>query len=210
MRLPAEQRRRQLLDVARDVFAERGFHATSMDDVALAAGVTKPVLYQHFPSKRALYVELLGDVGGQLLAELGRATARAATGRERVEQGFAAYFRFVTANRAAFRLLFGASVRNDPEFARLVESTIDAAAAEITSLIDIAAPDEQRRVLANALVGMAEATSRRALADPEAVHDADQLAGWVSELAWFGLRGVRADDDGLDDVARGRQVAGDR
>ena len=53
-RLPAEQRRRQLLDISCQVFAERGFHATSMDDVASKAGVTKPVLYQHFPSKRAL------------------------------------------------------------------------------------------------------------------------------------------------------------
>ena len=65
-RLPAPRRRRQLLDVALDAFAERGFHRTSMDDVAEAAGVTKPVLYQHFGSKRELYLELLDDVGRQL------------------------------------------------------------------------------------------------------------------------------------------------
>ncbi|MGZ6966617.1 MAG: helix-turn-helix domain-containing protein, partial [Acidimicrobiia bacterium] len=62
MRLPAEQRRTQLVAVAVEVFGERGFHATSMDEVAEAAGVTKPVLYQHFPSKRALFRELLDDV----------------------------------------------------------------------------------------------------------------------------------------------------
>ena len=101
MRLPAEQRRRQLLDVALDIFAERGFHSTSMDEVATAAGVTKPVLYQHFPSKRALYVELLEDVGNQLLAQLTGATDRATTGRRRVEEGFGAYFRFVAENRSA-------------------------------------------------------------------------------------------------------------
>jgi AcrR family transcriptional regulator len=66
-RLPAARRRRQLLDVAQEVFASRGFHATSMDEVAEAAGVTKPVLYQHFDSKRRLYQELLEDVGQQLL-----------------------------------------------------------------------------------------------------------------------------------------------
>src|SRR5918912_271539 len=87
MRLPADQRRQQLLDVARDVFAERGFHATSMDDVALRAGVTKPVLYQHFPSKRALYLELLQDTGQLLLQALEQATQRAPSGRERVEEG---------------------------------------------------------------------------------------------------------------------------
>jgi AcrR family transcriptional regulator len=53
-RLPAVQRRRQLLDVSLDVFAQRGFHGASMAHVAEAAGVTKPVLYQHFGSKREL------------------------------------------------------------------------------------------------------------------------------------------------------------
>ena len=50
MRLPADERRQQLLAVACDLFARTGFHDTSMDDIAEAAGVTKPVLYQHFPS----------------------------------------------------------------------------------------------------------------------------------------------------------------
>jgi AcrR family transcriptional regulator len=194
MRLPADQRRRQLLDVARDVFAEGGFHATSMDDVALRAGVTKPVLYQHFPSKRALYVELLQDTGSQLLEALEAATKHAPSGRERVEAGFAAYFRFVVANRSSFRLLFGASMRNDPEFARVSEATIAAAVSAISPLIDIPASPEQRTVLANALVGMAESVSRRAVHDPDAEDDADRLARWVAEMAWFGLRGVRADD----------------
>src|SRR5687768_4632909 len=65
-RLPAARRRQQLLDVALGVFAERGFHPTSMNDLAEAAGVTKPVLYQHFGSKRELYLELLDDVGTRL------------------------------------------------------------------------------------------------------------------------------------------------
>jgi AcrR family transcriptional regulator len=194
MRLPADQRRQQLLDVARDVFAEGGFHATSMDDVALRAGVTKPVLYQHFPSKRALYVELLHDTGRLLLHALEAATQRAPSGRERVEEGFAAYFRFVVSNRSAFRLLFGASMRNDPEFARIAESTIAAAVEAISPLIEIPASPEQRMVLANALVGMAESVSRRAIHDPDAEDDAERLARWVAELAWFGLRGVRVDE----------------
>jgi AcrR family transcriptional regulator len=194
MRLPADQRRQQLLDVARDVFSEGGFHATAMDDVALRAGVTKPVLYQHFPSKRALYIELLNDTGAHLLRELEQATRRAPSGRERVEEGFAAYFRFVVSNRSAFRLLFGASMRSDPEFSRIVETTIAAAVDAISSLIEIPASPEQRTVLANALVGMAESVSRRAIHDPDAEDDAERLARWVAELAWFGLRGVRADE----------------
>lgn len=193
MRLPAEQRRSQLLQVAIGLFAEHGFHATSMDDIAEAAGVTKPVLYQHFPSKRALYRELLDDVDRQLTDTLLDATSHATTGRERVQDGFAAYFRYVAAHRDAFRLLFGASVRNDAEFATVAESVIDRIADLIAQLIDIDAGPEHRRTLAHAMVGMAEATSRR-VANDEGEDDPERLARWLAEMAWFGLRGVRADE----------------
>ncbi len=193
MRLPAQQRRTQLLSVAIEVFAEQGFHATSMDEIAEAAGVTKPVLYQHFPSKRALYRELLDDVDAQLVARIVGATSGAASGRERTQEGFAAYFRFVAENRAAFRLLFGASVRNDAEFAAVAEGTIDRIADLIADLIEIDAQPDHRRVLAHAIVGMAEATSRR-LANDDAEDDPDRLASWLAEMAWFGLRGVRAEE----------------
>jgi AcrR family transcriptional regulator len=182
MRLPAEQRRRQLLDVSLDVFAERGFHATSMDDVALAAGVTKPVLYQHFPNKRGLFTELLDDVGHQLLVELIAATSSASNGREQVERGFEAYFTFVGRRPAAFRLLFGASVRNDE------------ASNAISALIVIEGSDAHRDVLAHALVGIAEAVARYALTDGEPLHDSEQLARWVSQMTWSGLRGVTPDE----------------
>ncbi|HZJ26984.1 MAG TPA: TetR/AcrR family transcriptional regulator [Acidimicrobiia bacterium] len=192
MRLPAEQRRSQLFDVACEVFAAAGFHATSMDEIAEAAGVTKPVLYQHFPSKRALYRELLADVASRLVASVRGATGDAESGRARVQEGFAAYFSFVTANRAAFRLLFGASVRNDDEFADIAERAIDQVASLTAGLIDIDAEPEHRLVLAHAVVGMAEATSRR-LPRSGGELDPDVLAGWLAEMAWFGLRGVRGD-----------------
>jgi AcrR family transcriptional regulator len=191
-RLPADQRRRQLLDIACRVFADSGFHASSMDDIAGAAGVTKPVLYQHFASKRALFVEVLHDVGGQLLASLGTATAEATTGRDRVQAGFAAYFCFVTENESAFRVLFGAAARNDPEFAVVVDNILDDVSDAISQLIEIEGSTEQRRVLAHAVIGIAEATSRDALTADGTALEPDRLAAWVAELAWFGLRGVRA------------------
>src|SRR5829696_10366914 len=118
MRLPAEQRRTQLLSVAVEVFGERGFHATSMSEVAEAAGVTKPVLYQHFNSKRALYLEALNDVGCRLRQNIEKATADAPTPHSQVERGLDAYFRFVAREDAAFTLLFGGGTRRDEEFAR--------------------------------------------------------------------------------------------
>jgi AcrR family transcriptional regulator len=191
MRLPAPRRRHQLLDVARELFAAGGFHATSMDDVAEAAGVTKPVLYQHFPSKRALYRELLEDVGSRLMADITAAAAPADSGRERVQNGIAAYFRFVTDNRPAFRLLFGASVRNDAEFAEVAATVLEHMAHAVAEMLDVDLPAEQKTVLAHAVIGMAEAVGRRALREEAAEGDPELLAHWTAELVWYGLRGIR-------------------
>ncbi|MGQ0825658.1 MAG: TetR/AcrR family transcriptional regulator [Actinomycetota bacterium] len=198
MRLPADQRREQLLDVATEVFARHGFHAASMDEIAESAGVTKPVLYQHFPSKRALYIELLTQTGEQLLRALREVTHSASTGRERVESGFRAYFGFVADSRAGFRLLFSSSIRTDPEFVGIVDRVVRAAADVIATLIEIPVSEEHRHVLANALVGMAEAIGHDATdvgsPRPDGTRaDPEQLASWLAEFAWFGLRGVRAE-----------------
>src|SRR5258708_12790469 len=147
--MPADQWRQQLFEVARERFAQQGFHATSMDEIAEAAGVTKPVLYQHFPSKRALYIDLLEETGRQLLSTLAEATAQAGSLRERVELGFRAYFRFAVGDPTAFLFLLGTSLRSDPEFARIVEEILDPAAETIPTLIDIDAPQEQPQLLPN-------------------------------------------------------------
>ncbi|HEX4905620.1 MAG TPA: TetR/AcrR family transcriptional regulator [Acidimicrobiales bacterium] len=188
-RLPAAARRRQLLDSALDVFATRGFHGASMNDVAEAAGVTKPVLYQHFESKRQLFVELLEDVGsrlGQLVAE---ATAAADAPREKVEKGFAAYFRWIDGNRAAFSLLFGGSVRLDTEFADAVHHVESFLAEAIATLIEADLDDEHRRTIAHGIVGLAEGTGRHWIADGLDL-DPDILGRQVADLAYAGLRGI--------------------
>jgi AcrR family transcriptional regulator len=188
-RLPAARRRRQLLDVAQEVFAERGFHATSMDEIAEAAGVTKPVLYQHFVSKRRLYRELLEDVGQQLLDAIAAATAVAHTPRQQVENGFAAYFRFVLDQRSAFRLLFGGGGRRDEEFADAVRRVEDAIAVAIAALIEADIDADHRRMLAQGLVGLAEGTGRYWVTNGLDL-DPDLVASRIADLAWAGLRAV--------------------
>ena len=198
-RLPAARRRRQLLDVALDVFAARGYDGTSMAELAEAAGITKPVLYQHFTSKRELYLELLEDVGRQLQEEVGKATAAAARPHEQVEAGFRAYFRFVAEHRSAFQVLFLGSSRHDREFAVAVEQVEESMADAIAPLIEAGIDGVHRRQLAHALVGMAEVTGRRAVADPDFApgvgqgrpETLDRLAQRLAELAWAGLRGIR-------------------
>ena len=192
IRLPAARRRAQLLRKALQVFAREGFHAASMEDIADAAGVTKPVLYQHFASKRKLYQELLDDISSGLMAAITEATSSAGGPRQQVERGFAAYFRFVADNRDAFTLLFGSGGRRDAEFAdytRRVEATI---AEAVARLIDADLDDDHRRLLAYGIVGMAEGTSRHFVAEGVPV-DVEAAARRLAEMAWAGLRAVKRD-----------------
>jgi AcrR family transcriptional regulator len=176
--------------VALDVFATTGFHEASMDDVAEAAGVTKPVLYQHFGSKRELYLELLQDVGTQLMEAVVSATSAATGPRQQVEAGFAAYFGFVATHVSAFRLLFGGGRQPDKEFADVARRVEEAMAEAVAVLITADIDDEHRRLLGHGIVGLAEGTSRYWVAQ-EFRPDANRLAARVAELAWAGLRGVR-------------------
>src|SRR5205823_6072755 len=190
-RLPAVRRRRQLLDVSLEVFAKQGFHGTSMAEVAEAAGVTKPVLYQHFGSKRELYLELLDDVGQRLLEEVQKATAQAGGPRQQVASGFAAYFRFAADNESAFRLLFGGDGREaDQEFGDAIRRVEDAIADAVAALIEADIDDAHRRLLAYGVVGLAEATSRHWVLTGRR-EDVDTLSRRVADLTWAGLRGIR-------------------
>jgi AcrR family transcriptional regulator len=191
-RMPAAERRVQLLDVALRVFGERGFHDTSMNDIADAAGVTKPVLYQHFGSKRALFLEVLREVGGRLRDAVGKATASAEGPHQQVEQGFRAYFTWVARTRGGFDVLFDGETRRDREFmseALKVETEIADVIAELIVVDGLA--EEHRRLLAYAIVGLAETTSRHWLSNDLDL-DAGQLAQQCADLAWAGLRGLRA------------------
>jgi AcrR family transcriptional regulator len=189
-RLPAARRRRQLLDVAAERFATGGFHATSMQDIADAAGVTKPVLYQHFRSKRQLYLELLDDVGRQLMDAIEKATAEASGPRRQVEAGFAAYVGFMVDRPDAFPLLFGSGARRDAEFADAVRRVEESIADAVASLIEADIDDEHRRVLASAIVGMSEGVLRRQRSDGAPV-GGERLVQQLADLAWGGLRSVR-------------------
>ena len=198
-RLPADRRREQLLEVALTLFAQRGFNATTMDDIAEAAGVTKPLLYQHFDSKRALYLELVGSVSDTMLEAIGKAVAAAGGPRQQVEAGFAAYFHLVVTHADGFYLLFGSDVPNDPELSLAVRQVEKNLAESIEGLIDAGLDEDHRRVLAYAVVGMAEGASRHFLSardpsvgDPDE-SEATRLASRLADLTWAGLRSVHRD-----------------
>lgn len=189
--MPAEARRRQLLDVAVDVFGAKGYHAASMNDVAEAAGVTKPVLYQHFSSKRDLFIELLEQIGDELRATIAKATADAAGPRQQIEDGFRAYFLFASEHTSSFSILFGSGARRDPEFDSFALAVEDSIARTVAELIVVEGePAEHRLLLANSIVGMTEAATRHWLAQG-CTPDVDTLTSQIAQLAWSGMRGIR-------------------
>lgn len=191
IRLPAAARRQQLVEVALTVFAAKGFHDASMNDIAEAAGVTKPVLYQHFGSKNDLFLELLREGSQRLRDSIATEAAAASSPREQVEAGFGAFFRFVRDEREAFSLIFSGEIRREPMFAKEVDRVEREMALAITDLIQVEGMDEQhRRMLAYGIVGIAQVAGRHWV-DRGLETDADELAAQLALLAWTGLRGAR-------------------
>src|SRR4029079_7211255 len=147
------------------------------------------VVYQHFDSKRELYLALLDEVGARLLTAISKATAGATDGKHQTELGFRAYFRWVASDHDAFLLLFGSGARRDEEFNDAVRKVTAQGADDIKPLITADIDAEHQRTLAYGLVGLAEGVSRR-LVDNGTQFDPELLARQVSDLAWAGLRSV--------------------
>jgi AcrR family transcriptional regulator len=205
-RLGASQRREQLVATAQRLFGEHGYRATTMEDIANAAGVTKPLLYQHFASKRALYLELVQQVSTELLDALRSAHGRAEGPRQMTENAYRAYFELIVTHEDAFRLLFGRSAPEDPELSNAARQVETAVLDMIERTMPKNLAPEHRRLLAYAMVGMAEGGTHfwvewsknkakapgqdKAVTSPE---DVALLAERVSRIAWAGLRSIDAD-----------------
>src|SRR5689334_24257935 len=111
-RLPRMARRRQLLGAAQEVFVAQGYHAAAMDEIAERAGVSKPVLYQHFPGKLELYLALLDEHAESLVQHVREALASTPDNKLRVERTIKAFYDFVAGEGEAFRLVFESDLRN--------------------------------------------------------------------------------------------------
>ncbi|MGZ0217615.1 MAG: TetR family transcriptional regulator [Acidimicrobiales bacterium] len=189
VRLPAAERRVQLLDVAMTVFSEHGYHGASMNDVAKQAGVTKPVLYQHFPSKQDLYLELVDDVSHRLGTAVTEAAGSSSNPHESAVQGFTAYFGFVQSNERAFRLLFGRGAPREQELSGGTRMVEDHMRATIQSFLPENLTDEARTLTAQAILGMAEGVCRDWLATG-AQRSPDEIAEQLGRLLVLGLAGL--------------------
>jgi AcrR family transcriptional regulator len=198
-RLTARERREAILDAALETFAERGYHGSSIDDIASTAGISKALIYEHFGSKNELFLSLIGLHAGELVERLGAQAGGDAPGAARLERGLEVFFGFVEERRTAWRMLFREAA--DPDVGTALERIVDAVTALVADLIaadpavrDLAdnEVDERQAVemLAQLLVGGAQSLANWAI-DHEDVRP-ERLVSIVMEFAWLGMERLQA------------------
>ena len=206
IRMTGQERREQLLDVGRSLFAEKGFEAVSVEEIAAKAGVSKPVVYEHFGGKEGLYAVLVDREMNDLLVSISDALT-AGTARALLEQAGMALFDYIDSNPEAFRIL----VRDSPvsqssgSFASLIVDI----AAQVEHLLarefdshDIST--KYAAVYSQALVGMVALTGQWWL-DVRKPGKEDVVAHLVN-LAWNGLEHMEA-KPALRTVDKGKKRA---
>ncbi len=195
-RLPRKERRAQLLESALEVFVANGFHSAAMDDIAERAGVSKPVLYQHFPGKLDLYLALLDRSCDAIIDNCRRALDSTQDNKLRVTAAMQAFYDYMAGDDGAFRLVFESDLTNEPSVREAIDRVTNECAAMIADVIhdDTGLPDEASRLLAVSLVGMAQVSARFWVTDAAGISRADAVA-LISGLAWRGIRGYPLTDE---------------
>ena len=193
--MPRDQRRAQLLDAASDVFTSKGYHAAAMDDIADAAGVSKPVLYQHFPSKLDLYLALLDASCDRLIEVVESALASTSNNADRVVATMDAFYEFVSHSSREFRFVFESDLTGDSAVQKRIWKVNNDIADAVTTVIeeDTALPPDQAKLLAISMVEIAQVSARYWVSASDAIplEEAKQL---VSNLAWRGISGFPRND----------------
>jgi AcrR family transcriptional regulator len=177
-----------LLEAAQEVFVAQGYHAAAMDDIAERAGVSKPVLYQHFPGKLDLYLALLDVHCDAIIEKMRNAMSSSTDNKVRVAAATSAYFDFVDHESEAFRLVFESDLRNDPavraRFERVERGCIEAITETI--MADTGLGRERAELLAAGLCGAAEIAARFWLTGGRQIPKSEAEA-LLSTLSWRGI-----------------------
>jgi AcrR family transcriptional regulator len=190
VRLPRDERRAQLLVAALEVFTAAGYHSAAMDEIADRANVSKPVLYQHFPSKLELYLAVLDLHIDSLVFAIQKAIASNRENSSRVAATVEAYFGFIDNEGEAFRLLFESDMNLEPQVReRLNRMTYDCAAAVSAVIsIDTGLGKEESMMLAVGIIGTVQTTARHWL-DRDGKIDRQRATELVMNLIWRGISG---------------------
>jgi AcrR family transcriptional regulator len=189
-RLPRDERRAQLLVAALEVFTAAGYHSAAMDEIADRAKVSKPVLYQHFPSKLDLYLAVLDLHIDSLVFAIQKAIAANRENSARVAATVEAYFGFIDSEGEAFRLLFESDMNVESQVReRLNRMTYDCAAAVSAVIsIDTGLGKEESMMLAVGIIGTVQTSARHWL-DRDGKIDRLRATELVMNLIWRGISG---------------------
>ncbi len=187
-RLPRDERRAQLLAAAQEVFVANGYHGAAMDEIAETAHVSKPVLYQHFPSKRELYLALLDSQLSILIGLLLGALNSTTDNDERVQAVMRAYFRFIASDDQAHRLVFESDLVNDVDVSARLETFNKTFADAVGQVIaeDTKLPELEAQLLGRGLAGLAQVSARYWL-ETDGNLDLDVASDLIYRLAWRGI-----------------------
>lgn len=168
-----------------------------MDDIAESAEVSKPVLYQHFPGKHELFLDLLDTHLGQLQYELTTVLARSVTNKERVSGTVTAFYEFIARKDEAYRLIFSSGMDNDDDVTERLERFHDAMAGAIAEVIadDTGQPMAEATMLGHGLLGMATSAARHWSKLSERP-DLETSAQLTARLAWRGISGFPKESEG--------------
>jgi AcrR family transcriptional regulator len=166
-RLAREERMEQTLTVARALFAERGYAAVTMDEVAAAVGVTKPLLYNYFGNKEHLYIACMERAGDALTATVAAAVASTSSPGDALGEGVRAFFAFLDTDRAAWAVLFDETLPRGGEVADRVADYRRRIVELVSSSLVGQLPPKRRaagkvevEALSAAMLGAAEALAR--------------------------------------------------
>jgi AcrR family transcriptional regulator len=188
-RVPRAERERQMVAVAEEIFADRGYQAASMDEIAEHVGVSKPMIYEYFGSKEGLFVACIRQARAELLT----ATTDAVTGAESAEQalrnGLVAFFEFTDSHRRSWELMRREATVAGPAACDEIEAIRQQQTAMDVALFAAFLPDAPQRELeaaAEIVVGACERLSTWYVRRDDVT--ATQAAEYVMQLVWFGLR----------------------
>jgi AcrR family transcriptional regulator len=190
-RLPRAAREQQLLDVAERVFAEQGYSAASMDDIAIRAGVTKPVLYSHFGSKEGLVVACVARARSQLLEDTIVGIGDATDFEEQLRRGIRAFFRFLDERHPAWSVLI-LEISVQGAAAEEIEAIRRQQADVIADALATGAPGVPRlrlSTLAEGVIGACERVAMFRRRHPEL--SAEAATDELMTLLWAGLAALR-------------------
>ncbi|HEU0192513.1 MAG TPA: TetR/AcrR family transcriptional regulator [Mycobacterium sp.] len=190
-RLPRDERRGQLLVAASDVFVDRGYHAAGMDEIADRAGVSKPILYQHFSSKLELYLAVLSQHGDNLVTGVRQALRATTDNRERLRSAVQAFFDFIEHDGEGYRLIFENDNVIEPQVAAQVRVAVDSCTDVIFELVsqDSGLDAHRARMIAVGLVGASVDSARYWLHSGRPITKDDAIDNTV-RFAWGGLSHV--------------------